>query len=318
MLLQLAPRLARRFDGGEHRGQLARDVALAIDEAQRGGVVEVDSTGANVAAAPEAQAADGGGGEQRHGAAIGRAPARGRGPKVIVSHPSRAPRARRSAGEGVAWCDDGVLALVRQSFVVLLAFVASGCVSIADYEPDVRIVLGRTGDVVALLPNEVAHEHARRKGMQAFSMWNAADPRLATARGTLEPATDFEFVSCTSVPTIRLSWYGENRLNHGRRLSRFDGISIGLVDAATLERVGLEPAGEYRYRIVPRDEFEELLARGPGPLVVAGRIVPWPFSPRVDWFGIDDWTRSRTTEVIIDPALFHADPTTPPESRPPG
>jgi hypothetical protein len=207
-----------------------------------------------------------------------------------------------------------VLLLARLLFAALLAVVASGCVSIADHEPDVRIVLARTGDVVALLPNEVAHEHADAKGMQSLEMWNAADPHLATARRTLEPATDFEIVTSTNVPTIRLSWYRERRLNHGRRLSRFDGVSIGLVDAATLERVGLDPAGEYRYSFVPRDDFEALLARGSGPLVVAGRIVPWPFSPRVDWFGIDDWTRSRTAEVIIDPALL---PAVPIASQPP-
>jgi hypothetical protein len=199
-----------------------------------------------------------------------------------------------------------MLAQVRGWFAVLLAIVESGCVSIADLEPDVRFVLGSGGQVVVLFPNEHVNDDPDARGAP-IHVWNAADPTLAHARQCEPGLADLEFVLRPKIPDLEVSPYLARRLSHARRLSRFDGISIGLVDGATLERVGLDRHGRYLYEFVDRAEFDALLARGDGPLV-AGAHRFGGMDPREWWFGIDDWTRSRTAEVIIDPALLSAAP----------
>lgn len=208
-----------------------------------------------------------------------------------------------------------MLAPVRRVVVVLLAVVASGCVSIADYEPDVRAVLGRSGDVIFLIPNDAELDDARAKGEDYFEVWNPCDPYLVEARRLRPDLAEREHFTDYGPPTIWFRSFDSGRLERCRQVSSDGSIDALVVDPAALARVGLDWEGEYVFYVVPRADFDEVVARGDGPPLFVDVFLAVMVDLRTWWFGIDDWTRSRTAEVIIDPALL---PPVPIATQPPG
>jgi hypothetical protein len=206
-----------------------------------------------------------------------------------------------------------MLAQVCRVVVVLLAVAASGCATIAHLEPDVRAIRAANGDVILVLADDTELARAERRGPIYVKVWNESDPELkGAARGSPGAANAIWAFDDDARYVIAFFHRREERLSWAATMAARGVARRAGIDAGSLERVGLDPAGEYRFDVIPKWWIDPVLASGPGPLVVCFTFHQYDLRPL--FTSDESWRVSRTMPVQIDPALLPPAPLT---SQPP-